>query len=264
MSRRRVVRFLFLAFLLVRCASTPAPDLEPAFTQIIRDDARHFAIAPLSWEKKEWTALGLGAVAVGATILIDEDVREAIDGASNRSTQSLADAVEPFGAEYSWGVLGAFYLAGRYDSRARAVAQDGFAASAIAAGAITPILKATVGRKRPSQTEGTFAFADGGASFPSGHTTQAFAIASVVASHYESPWVKWGAYGVAALVAWARLENRAHYASDVIAGAAIGTLVGRTVVRVNRERRFNIGLAPSLDPAAPGVALTIRASPRRR
>ena len=253
-------RLLLAALLLSGCASTPTLDLQPTFTEIVRDDARYLATAPLSWEKKEWGVLGVGALAVGATILIDGDVRDSVEGASNDATQSIARAVEPFGAEYSWGILGGFYLAGRTNEKARAVAQDGFAASLIAAGTITPILKATVGRKRPSQTEGTFALADGAASFPSGHTTQAFAIASVIASHYESRWVKGTAYGLAALVAWARVENNAHYASDVIAGAVIGTLIGRAVVRFNREQRITVGVSSSLDPSAPGVALTIRAA----
>lgn len=141
-----------------------------------------------------------------------------------------------------------------------AVAEDGLAASAIASGAITPLLKFALGRPRPSETAGTVEFGEGGVSFPSGHATQAFAVASVVASHYESIWVKVGAYGLASLVGWSRMHDRAHYASDVVAGALIGIVVGKAVVRLHENQRFRISASPSVNRGSAGVALTFGTS----
>ncbi|HEX6159043.1 MAG TPA: phosphatase PAP2 family protein [Thermoanaerobaculia bacterium] len=75
-------------------------------------------------------------------------------------------------------------------------------------------------------------------SFPSNHATQAFAVATVIARHYEERrWVRWLAYGVATGVGFARIYHDDHHTSDVIAGAAIGTFVGHTVVTTNQKWR---------------------------
>jgi len=242
--------------------SESTPSVSPPFslfTQLTRD-ARSLATAPLGWERSDWTKLGVGILAVGGALLLDEDLREIVHRNTNDTTRGLAKAPGPFGAEYSFATLGAFYLAGNYlkDDRAKAVAEDGLASSLIAAGVITPILKETVGRRRPSQTEVTFARGGGGASFPSGHATQAFAVASVVAAHYDSPWIKAAAYGLAGLVGLSRMEQNAHYASDVLAGALIGIAVGNAVVRIHNAVRFRISPAPPVNPASRGMALTIR------
>lgn len=236
------------------------PRLPPGFATLLRRDARHFATAPLHWTRSDWTKFGIGALAVGGVLLLDDEVRQTVERNSNGTTRRLADTVEPFGSEYSWGLLGAFFLTGRYlnNEKARAVAEDGLTSSLIAAGVITPILKESIGRRRPSQTEETFAVGKGGVSFPSGHATQAFAIASVIASHYDSPWVRIAAYGLAGLVGWSRMEHNAHHASDVLAGALIGTVVGKTVVRLHKTERLSISLAPSVNPRSPGVALSLR------
>jgi undecaprenyl-diphosphatase len=65
-------------------------------------------------------------------------------------------------------------------------------------------------------------------SFPSGHSSTAFASAFVI-FHFDR---KWGvaAYVLAALIALSRLYLYAHYPSDVLGGAAIGTLIGMGAV----------------------------------
>ena len=227
---------------------------------LLARDVREIATAPLGWNRSDWTKFGIGMAAIGGALLLDEELRQSVQKNSNRTTRSVADAVRPFGEEYSWGILGGFYLAGTTfrDDKATAVAQDGLASSLIAAGAITPLLKATVGRNRPNETPSWFARSANGRSFPSGHTTQAFAIASVIASHYESPWIQTAAYTLAGLVGWSRMEHNAHYASDVLAGALIGTVIGRSVVRLHEMERVRITAAPSVNPASPGVALTFQ------
>jgi membrane-associated phospholipid phosphatase len=242
-----------------------APDAaasSPAFPALVQNDIVELATAPLRWERSDWLKLGIGVAAVGGIALIDHDLRESVDGGSSGTSRSIAKAVGPFGAEYSFGVLGGFFLAGKVfdDQKSLNVAEDGLTASLIAAGAITPLMKAAFGRRRPSQTRGIAEFGQGGASFPSGHTTQAFAVASVVASHYDSIWVKVGAYGLAGLVGWSRMEEKAHYASDVVAGALIGIVVGNAVVRLHEGQRFRISAAPTVNRGSTGVALTFGTS----
>ncbi len=67
-------------------------------------------------------------------------------------------------------------------------------------------------------------------SFPSGHAAVTFAGATVIERHLG--WRKSAlAYVVAAYVATSRLHDNRHYASDVLFGAAAGTIAGRTVTR---------------------------------
>ena len=104
--------------------------------------------------------------------------------------------------------------------------------------------------------EGTHHFRSfsGDDSFPSGHTTQAFAVASVIAEHYDPLWIKIASYGVAVMVGYARMEENAHFASDVLAGAIIGTVVGRSVVHFNHDKRYEV--SPYVDGSTVGAQVT--------
>jgi membrane-associated phospholipid phosphatase len=71
----------------------------------------------------------------------------------------------------------------------------------------------------------------GSGSFPSGHGAAAFSIATVVARRYGNHrWVRYAAYGGAALVAFSRMPLGAHYVSDTFIGAALGYSISRFVV----------------------------------
>ncbi|HEU4585954.1 MAG TPA: phosphatase PAP2 family protein [Gemmatimonadaceae bacterium] len=113
---------------------------------------------------------------------------------------------------------------------------------------VTGVLKGVVGRDRPYLNNrdaddfhaGAGFGGAGHTSFPSGHATAAFAVASVVASESSFRWphashvVKPVVYGLATSVALARVYGEHHWASDVVAGAGIGTLTGLGVVRYHR------------------------------
>lgn len=68
-------------------------------------------------------------------------------------------------------------------------------------------------------------------SFPSGHTSAAFAVATVFAERYRTHrWVPWVAYGLAGVVGLSRLNVQAHFPSDIFFGAALGYSVSHFVV----------------------------------
>jgi membrane-associated phospholipid phosphatase len=115
------------------------------------------------------------------------------------------------------------------DAGATDLARDLAAAGALTTAAVYG-LKAAVGRPRP----------DGGAhSFPSGHTALAFTSAPILTEHFG--W-KAGvpAYLVATFVGASRMEDRRHYLSDVLAGAAIGLAAGGFVA--HRRAGLRVGL----------------------
>jgi membrane-associated phospholipid phosphatase len=130
----------------------------------------------------------------------------------------------------------------------------GFEAVAIS-GVATAIIKDAVGRARPYASADTsphdFAFArgltDGNRfqSFPSGHTSAAFAAAAAFTSESRRWWPRATVvvapvmYGGATLVGLSRMYNNAHWASDVVLGAAIGTFAGLKTVRYSHAHPDN-------------------------
>jgi len=73
--------------------------------------------------------------------------------------------------------------------------------------------------------------------FPSGHTTVAFAAATVFASEYKDKiFIPVIAYSAATLIGISRITENKHWATDVSTGAAIGYLAGKNVV--NNYHRF--------------------------
>lgn len=120
---------------------------------------------------------------------------------------------------------------------------------------VTGLLKGVLGRSRPYVTNDTnprdFNFGKGFSgedrtSFPSGHTTVAFAAASSATSEAQRIWpghtwiVAPVTYGGATLVGLSRMYHNKHWASDVVLGAGIGTFSGLKVVRYSHAHPDNL------------------------
>jgi len=102
---------------------------------------------------------------------------------------------------------------------------------------VVELIKALVRRSRPSfrvtQTRivGLRAI---GRSFPSGHTSQAFFTATLIAPYFHaSAWLVFLLYAIALLVGITRMYVGAHYPRDVLAGAILGSAWGLLGVLVN-------------------------------
>ena len=93
----------------------------------------------------------------------------------------------------------------------------------ISTGVIVWGMKEIIGRKRPLDD------VVGNPAFPSGHTAYAFAGATLLGNRY--PKLRIPLYIGAGLVGLTRIYLGRHYASDVIAGAAVGTITGALVSR---------------------------------
>lgn len=208
---------------------------------VVEDTERVFT-APLRWEHADWRTVTREALIVAGTMaLLDDPVRDYMQNHRSASTDRIAKTFEPFGAEYVAGVLLGYALVGKLANKpnARKTALDGTVSTLIAAGLIAPALKSITGRSRPRTDQGAFDFHPfgGGASFPSGHTAAAFALATSIAKNNDHLWVKGLSYGVATLVGYARVEHDAHWLSDATASAFIGMAVGKSVSGLNREHR---------------------------
>lgn len=197
--------------------------------------------APARWNSSTLLRF-VGATAVVAGIsTADGQGRDAARRNQSDAADAVTSVIEPLGTAPSFGVIAGFAVAGIAfrNTTAASVAADAMASTIIAGGIITPALKLAFGRPRPRANEDPYTFRPfrGDKSFPSGHTTQAFAVASVIASEYDERWVKVTAYGLATGVGISRMYHDAHFASDVAAGALIGTVVGRTIAGHARSVR---------------------------
>ena len=240
-------------------------DNSPGFGTIIVDDIKYEATAPSRWDNRDWKDLGWAALAVaGTSVIADNAARDFM----RRQTpgNSFLNNVENFGQTWALGVVGGFYVAGLVSDNNKSVqvAEDLISASLVSA-TINQTIKISVNRYRPRDNQGTanlqgYTGLNNNSSFPSGHTTEAFTLASVIASSYEDePWVVYGVYSVAGMVGIARMYLDAHWASDVVTSAFIGTWVGKSIVRHNRELRDNkknsVAIIPDFAPGYTGVRL---------
>jgi hypothetical protein len=79
---------------------------------------------------------------------------------------------------------------------------------------------------------------------------------ATVAEYHFGPKIGIPAYLAAGFIGASRLQSNKHYLSDVVAGAALGYIVGKTVVRENGEPvkgQTRISLVPSTDAQGSGV-----------
>jgi membrane-associated phospholipid phosphatase len=145
----------------------------------------------------------------------------------------------------------ATYLIGRGTGSPRAehLGMDEIEALLLAEG-FAQGLKVAVRRKRPPELDGT---QSNTYSFPSGHATLTFAGATVLQQHlgYRAAIPT---YLVASWVAVSRLHDNRHYASDVVFGAAMGVMIGRSVTWHGR----NFYGSPMLVPGGAGVMMAMR------
>lgn len=222
------------------------------YLKLIWSDAAETATEPGHWDRDDWRAAALiGGGLLFSMAVLDKPIKDAAQHNRSASTDRFFRDVQKFGTkQYGLPVLLGFYGYGALadGSEAKAVGLDGFSASVISA-LVTSTIKGVVGRARPYTGLGPHHFAplQGDYSFPSGHATGAFAFASVIATHYDSVWVDVGAYGIAGLVGYARIEQNAHWTSDVVAGALIGGLIGHHLVEFNRRLRAeHSAFAPTL------------------
>jgi len=118
--------------------------------------------------------------------------------------------------------------------------------------AATELVKGVAGRNRPYLQRADAddfvmltGFTGGFTSFPSGHTSAAFALAAVVDEEGSTSWphaariVTPVTYGLASLVGLSRIYKDRHWMSDVAVGALVGEYSGLIVERFNRRHPHN-------------------------
>ena len=246
MRRNRRLRCLFGMIVLTMTATTalhaqtpspsPTPTLEHEFLKNILYDQKSIWTAPFHLERSDAKWVVPASIGFMALVTTDRITGDEIFEA-NRQV-NLSRYISNAGSIYGLGaVASTFYLVGRKkgDYRAREtglLSLEALINSAIVGG----VLKGVTERARPADGVEHSEFFDGGSSFPSGHATQAWAVAAVIASEYKHrKAVQIAAYGMASAVSVARFTGHKHYLSDVVVGSALGYGIGKFVFKAHHR-----------------------------
>jgi len=253
---RTISAFVSLAILPVASLAAQQAAAEPAATQNTSDTSVHHSDVLSRRDAITAAAFVLGTAAV---MPLDRHIAVESQRPSLQNNTALRHTMTGFrllGEPGSIVLAGATYVYGRAGDSPRSAELGLRTIESIgAAGLTTFVIKGFAGRARPFVSSDTnphnYKFGrgfhdDDYTSFPSGHVTTAFAAASAVsqeigylwphASHLWTPVL----FTSASLVGVARIYEDRHWASDVIAGAAVGTLVSRVVVRYARTHPRNV------------------------
>jgi membrane-associated phospholipid phosphatase len=223
-----------------------------------------FVKQPLRWKGKDWLTVGGLAGGTALLTLADQPLRNATQGDQKYYYSVPVVAGRVYGELYSIvGVAGSFGVYGMiaHDTAAKKIAIELFQAG-LYAEVVTGILKTVVGRARPYMNEGSSSFhpfsilKEDYNSFPSGHSTSAFALSTVLSRHAHSTFLKIAAYAPAGLTLFSRIYQDKHWVSDELLGAAIGYFVGNWVVDLHESKRHKINVdVTSIYPPAVSIDL---------
>jgi membrane-associated phospholipid phosphatase len=186
----------------------------------------------------------------GALLATDHRTAEWLPNTEDQSRWSLR--VSQVGAPYTLaGMAAGMYLISRMNGDRKARETGFLGAIAIAHTQLVTLgLKTISQRERPADfranNSGGMAFFKGGDSFPSGHASSSFGLATIFAYEYgrEHRWVPYTAYGIASVVAASRLSAQKHWISDIFVGASMGFMIGRFVYKTHHNPSVD-GLPPS-------------------
>jgi len=244
------VKRVAAAALIVALLAAPAvraDDCRDVTWESVGEDFEALLKAPFEMDEEGWIKTGVAFASVGATMIwadapIDRVVQE--QPAAWKPFHKLASLSNWYGRSgknafiVSAGVIGAVAVGGWLADEDRMVDTAAIMTeSLVFSTAISGLAKVILGRKRPHADEGPHKFNwfvgpgdHESVSFPSGHTSTAFALAGAGAGRHPYWYVQIPAYTLAVSAGLQRIDSRAHWTSDVITGALIGYSVSAFLV----------------------------------
>ena len=221
-----------------------------------------FAKQPITWKGRVWLKIGVVTAATISVMTLDKTAVNLIRGNQRYYYSAPVEGGRIYGEWYSiGGVAGVF---GVYGLIARDTAAKKITIELLQAGiyseAVTEVFKIAIGRARPCANEDAFTFHpftvlnDAFHSMPSGHTTAAMALSTVMARHAHSTALKILAYVPAAFTMFSRIYQGKHWLSDVVPAAAIGFFTGNWVVDLHEGKKHRINVT-SIYPVGISYAL---------
>ena len=246
----------------------------PGDTEKFKPLARKLVGNILLDQKEIWTSpfhmhgtdalwwIGIGG-ATAALIATDHQTSTVFE--NSKGQISWGNNLSKIGASYTLVPLVAgFYGFGVFedDPKAREVGVLGGEAM-LDSLIVVSVLKPLAGRNRPNSAHEPGSFFDGGASFPSGHAIAVWSLASVISYEYgHTKLVPIIACSLAAVVSAARFGARQHFASDILAGGAMGWFIGRYVWKTHQDHAIHphsvhAHILPQVAPGSGTYAITV-------
>jgi undecaprenyl-diphosphatase len=193
----------------------------------------------------------------------DEDARESVQAGYRGWRKTYLDIANEFGEPTyvlpgSAGIFGISLLTD--NNTFQDAAFTSFEAVALS-GVIVLVCKTVFGRGRPYLEKGPryfdpFTFKKDTHSFPSGHTSTAFALTVPWIVYYPSIFT-YSLLVIPVGTAFARIAKDKHWLTDVIGGAIIGGLTGYLLVKSHQETRDNLASSASENSSIPVLYLTL-------
>jgi len=211
---------------------------------IFLQDAGSYFTAPLRFTGEDWLVTAGVVGGIPLLMTVDDEMKDLLGSGNTKSLNGdFWDIPTTYGAVayaniFSLTMYTSGLLAGQDDLRRTGrLLFESLAYSGVSVMA----LRIVFGRSRPYDDNSPWDFNwfeldNEVQSFPSGHTTVAFAMSTVLAEEIGGIWARVGFYGLAAMTGYARVRNNQHWFSDVIAGAGLGLLAGFHVVGEERKR----------------------------
>lgn len=217
------------------------------------DDALYLLTSPLRLTGEKALIIGAIGVGIGGLSLADRDIRHEVRHRRKDSLDDAASAVSLFGyAPVLFGLNVGAIVVGEgikeFSGDSKLLDSALLAAeSQLITLAFSEGIAYATARSGPRDSSDPFRFQWGRSSFPSSHTSQAFAVAAVFSDRYGQP-VSAAAYGLAGLVGISRLIQDKHWASDVAAGAVLGWAIGKALSRRHSKPHSYLDFFPFVDP----------------
>jgi len=174
---------------------------------------------------KAWEAAAVTA-GVALSWSLDQGVRNAIQRHRTAGSNDVASMFRRMGQPEVFGTVALGTLAAGLIARKPSLTRAGLriSGSIVLATLWTGAGKLAFGRSRPFESPGDpFQLEpfSGHDSFPSGHTTFAFALAASLSNEIRRPWASALLYAAATGTGWSRMNDDRHWLSDVLGGAAV-------------------------------------------
>jgi membrane-associated phospholipid phosphatase len=221
-----------------------------------------FIKQPTTFKGRDWLRVGVVTASTISVMTLDKTIVKLTQGNQHYYYSVPVVGGRVYGEWYSiGGVAGVFGLYGLIarDSTAKKITVELLQAG-LYSELVTTVLKIVIGRARPVYTENAFTyrpftvFNDNFHSMPSGHTTSAMALSTVMSRHAHSTALKILAYVPAAFTMFSRIYQDKHWLSDIIPAAAIGYFTGNWVVDLHEGKRHRINVT-SFYP--PGISVSL-------
>ena len=217
--------------------------LNKEFLLSCKDDFVEVLVSPKEWKGKN--LLKFSAI-VGAGLLLyalDGDIHQWSQDNRSSFSKDFFGFMDHFGdGGLLLGLMTAFYASGELfrNNSLRKTALLSLE-SWLTAGVIVRGLKIVSGRARPYPGESSHSFHPFSLrsrfnSFPSGHASSAFAVATVIAEQSEKAYIDILAYSIAALAAVSRIHIDKHWPSDILIGSSIGYFVAKKICSLDEDR----------------------------